>query len=149
MSFGQSQLTRLEVTDAGGGARELTKNEEGDWTYDGEGLSPEVTTNVDDMLWRLNYLNMQSVVAEPDGSAAFDLTPFGLDPPAARVRAFIDTDMVADVSVGGEVPEDQLQDQPPFAARTQTYGAVDGTPGVFRIDAALRDALRTLLEALS
>ncbi len=149
VSFGQSQLTNLEVTDTEGATHELAKNEDGDWTYDGEVLSPDVTTNVDDMLWRLNYLNMQSVVAEPDGSAVLDLMPFGLDPPAARVRAFIDTDMVADVSVGGDVPEDQLEDQPPFAARTQTYGAVDGTPGVFRIDAALRDALRTLLEALS
>lgn len=148
VSFGQSQLTRLEVTGAGGATRELAKNEDGDWTYLGEVLSPDLTTNVDDMLWGLNYLDMQSVAAEPEGGAALDLVPFGLDPPGERVRAFIDADMVADVSVGDDVPEDQLQDQPPFAARTQTYGAVDGTPGVFRIDAALRDALRTLLEAL-
>jgi hypothetical protein len=149
VSFGQSQLTRLEVTDANGATRELVKNEDGDWTHDGEAVSPDLSANVDDMLWRLNYLNMLGVVVEPDGSAALDLAPFGLDTPVARVRAFIDDEGVADVSIGGDVPEEQLQDEPAFAARTQTYGVVEGAPGVFRIDAALRDAVRTLLEALS
>lgn len=148
VSFAQSDLTRLEVTTAGA-TLTLDKNDDGAWTHDGEPVDDTVSSAVDDLLWRLNYLDMQGIVAEPAAGETIDTGPYGLSSPLLRVRALIGDAAAGAVSVGAPVPEDSLQDLPQFAPQTQTYAAVDGQPGVYRIDAALRDAAQTLLEALS
>jgi hypothetical protein len=53
------------------------------------------------------------------------------------------------VSIGSEVPAEELEEIPAFAPKAQTYGAVDGTPGIFRLDAKLRDALQAIFDELS
>ncbi len=148
VSFGQSELTRIEVI-ADDETLEIDRAEDGSWARAGVPLAPEQNTAVDDLLWRLNYLDMQGVVAEPEGDDRVDPAPYGLAGSALRVRAFMDATPVADVGVGADVPEDQLTDLPTFAARTQTYATVGDEGGIYRIDAALRDAVRTLLDALS
>lgn len=147
VSFSQSDLTRLEITTPAA-TRELIKNDEGQWTVDGEPLADG--TPVDDMLWRLNYLEMQAIVVPAGAADGADLGLYGLDDPPMRVRAWIGDEQVADVSIGGSVPPSDLQDLPPFAAAAQAFATVGGTPaGVVRVDAALRDALQALAEAIS
>lgn len=146
VSFAQSELTRLQVSTPLA-TRELVKNEDGAWTLDGNPLDD--TTPVDDMLWRLNYLDMRAIVVEGDDAAGADLAAYGLADPALRVRAWVGDEMVADVGIGGDVAESDLQEPPALAAQSQTYATVGDTPGVFRIDAALRDALQTLVDAVS
>lgn len=148
VSFAQSDLTRIELVTPEA-TLALTKDDEGNWTRDGEALGEEPATAVTDMLWRLNYLDMQGIVVEAADADAADLQAYGLATPPLRLRAFIGDETVADVAIGDDVPADQLQDLPPMAARTQTYATVAGAPGVFRVDANLRTATRDLLDILS
>jgi len=142
VAFAQSELTRIEVVTPDV-AVEAVKNEAGDWVRDGAVIS----ALVDDALWRLNYLDMQSVAAET--SAGADLSAFGLDAPRMTVRASIGDVVVGEVSIGGDVPAEDLQDLPTFGAQAQDFAVVSGTEGVFRINASLRDALQALLDASS
>ncbi len=149
VSFAQSDLTRIEVI-ADDATTELTRNEDGAWSVGGEAVPDDDTGAIDDLLWRLNYLDMHGIVAESGAAAAADLAAYGLADPELRVRAYVDAERVADVALGAEVPDDQLGDDPaPFATPAQTYATVGDGGDVYRVDAALRDAARALLEALS
>ena len=149
VSFAASDLTRLEVVSAGT-TLELLRNEDGAWTLAGEALAEDQARAVDDLLWRLNYLDMQGIVAEPGAGVTIDMGDYALREPEARVRAFVDDELVADVAVGGDVPEEELgEDLPAFASRTQTYATLGSDGGVYRIEATLRDAARAVLEVLS
>jgi hypothetical protein len=145
VSFAQSDLTGIELITPDGTVT-LTKDADGAWTRDGEALSEDAGGAVDDLLWRLNYLDMQSIVSEEEG---VDPTPYGLTVPRLRVRALIDETVVGDVAIGDDVPESELQELPPFAPQQQVYAAVAGHAGVFRIGTNLRDAAQALLAALS
>ena len=148
VSFAQSNVSRIEVSGAGG-TYELAKDEEGVWSPTGPAAGTDLTGVVDDMLWSLNYLRMEGIAAEPEGDDTVNLAPFGLDPPTMSLRAFVGDEIVAELSIGGEVPADELEDIPTFAPTTQTYGSVEGTADVFRIDAKLRDALQAIFDELS
>jgi len=109
VSFGQSNLTRIELSGPDGEVT-LTKSEDGSWARGSETVADEAGAAIDDMLWSLNYLNMQSIVVEPQGDEVIDLSPFGLATPAARVRAFVGEEIVADVFIEcvGCLVDDQL-----------------------------------------
>jgi hypothetical protein len=145
VSFAQSDLTGIELITPDG-TTTLAKGADGGWTRDGEALSEDAGSAVDDLLWRLNYLDMQGIVSEDPGVG---LAPYGLDAPRLRVRALIDDTVAGDVAIGDDVPEGELQDLPPFAPQQQVYATVSGHPGVFRIGTNLRDAAQALLGALS
>ncbi len=148
VSFARSDVSRIEVSD---GARTytLTKDEENNWNLSGPIAATNLTKVVDDMLWSLNYLRMEGIAAEPEGNDTANLASFGLDAPAMSVRAFAGEGDVAHVSIGSEVPAEELEEIPAFAPKAQTYGAVDGTPGIFRLDAKLRDVLQAIFDELS
>jgi len=148
VSFAQSEVSRIEVSGAGG-AYELAKNEDGVWSPSEVTTAADLTEVVDNMLWSLNYLRMEGIAAEPEGEGGMNLAPFGLEAPAMSLRTFIGDEIVGDLSIGSEVPDDELEDLPPFAPTSQTYVTVEGTAGVFRIDAKLRDALQAILDELS
>jgi len=148
VSFAQSEVSRVEVS-GGDATYELAKNEEGVWSPTAPAAGTDLTGVVDDMLWSLNYLRMEGIAAEPEGDDAVNLAPFGLEAPTMSLRAFVGDEIVAELSIGGEVPADELEDIPTFAPTTQTYGSVEGTAGVFRIDAKLRDALQAIFDELS
>ena len=148
VSFAQSNISRIEVSSAAR-THEFTKDEEGVWSLTGPIVGTDLTEVVDNMLWSLNYLRMEGIVAEPAANATVDLSPFGFDTTAMSLRAFIGDEIVANVSIGSEVPEEDLKDLPAFAPKTQTYGTVGGTSGVFRLDAKLRDALQAIFDELS
>ncbi len=148
VAFAQSDVSRIEVSGAGG-TYELAKNEEGVWSPTSPTASTDLTEVVDNMLWSLNYLRMEGIAAEPEEDGTVDLAPFGVDAPALSLRTFIGDEIVADLSIGDDVPDDELEDLPPFAPTSQTYSTVEDAPGVFRIDAKLRDALQAILDELS
>jgi len=145
VSFAQSDLTAIELITPQG-TTTLTKGADGAWTRDGEALPEAAGGAVDDLLWRLNYLDMQSIVSEDE---SVDPAPYGLSAPRLRVRALIDGTVAGDVAIGDDVPQSELQDLPPFAPQQQVYAAIAGRPGVYRIGTNLRDALQALLDALS
>ena len=148
VSFARSDVSRIELS-SGARTYTLTKDEENNWNLSGPIAGTNLTKVVDDMLWSLNYLRMESIAAEPEGNDTANLASFGLAAPAMSVRAFTGEGDVAHVSIGGEVPAEELQELPEFAPKAQTYGAVDGTPGIFRLDAKLRDALQAIFDELS
>jgi hypothetical protein len=148
VSFAPSDLTRIEV---GTPTTTVTvdKNAEGAWTRDGSAVDEAAGVAIDDLLWRLNYLDMHGVAIEPAGDETVDLSPYGLVAPEVTVRAFVGDQLAGAVSIGAAVPDSDLQDLPTFAPGAQTWVTVEGRPGVFRVDVALRDAAQALLEALS
>ena len=146
-SFDQSAVDRIELT-AGGTTHALAKDDAGSWSL----IAPEAAamdSEVNDILWNLNYLNMEGIVAEWDGEPDVNLGAYGLDAPALTVRAFAGDQMVAGISIGASVPADEIADLQQFAAGEQTYALVDGVPGLFRISARLRDAAQHLADTLS
>ena len=126
----------------------MQKSDDGAWTL-ADAEAGDIDTLVGDVLFNLNYLRMEGVVAEPEPGADIALAPFGLEAPAMGVRLFVGDEEVANLSVGDEVPADQLGELPQFAPETQTYATVDGTPGVFRLDAEVRDNLQAILDQAS
>ena len=148
VSFARSDVSRIEIS-SGTRTYTLTKDEENNWNLSGPIAGTNLTKVVDDMLWSLNYLRMEGIAAEPEGNDTADLASFGLDNPVMSLRAFTGEEAVANVSIGSEVPSEELEGLPTFAPKAQTYGAVQGTPGVFRLDAKLRDTLQAIFEELS
>jgi len=148
VSFAQSNLTRVEV-DSEGATHRIDKGEDGAWASAEPAAAADLGTSVDDLLWSLNYLDFEGVGTEWDAEPPSDLGEYGLSSPSLRIRVFIDDAVVGEVAFGADVAEELLEDGPPFAPTTQTWVLVEGHPGVFRVDAKLRDNARAILDAIS
>jgi len=137
VEFTQADLDeiRIETPDQ---TYALSKNDE-DWSLAGGGAI--AASDVSDLLWDLNYLRMEGVTTEWSGAAP-DLAPYGLASPRFRVQASIEGTAVADIGMGGEIPNAELE------ASSRAYAIVDGHSAVYEIAASLSDALDTLVEKL-
>lgn len=143
VSFTQSELSRLTVE-----ARGTT------WTVERSGdtwrlVEPELRAiddqPVTDLMWELNYLQMQGVGVEWEESIP-DLSQYGVAPPAFRLRAWVGEEQVADLGVGAPVPEETVGDDSP---PEQVWVRIDDKNGVFRVPGQLRDTAEALVEALA
>jgi hypothetical protein len=148
VSFDQAAVDRIELT-AGGTTHELAKDAEGAWSLVAPATAAALDSEVNDVLWNLNYLGMEAIVAEWDGEPDVDLGAYGLDAPVLAVRAFAGDELLAGVSIGASAPPAEAADRPGLAVGEETYALVDGVAGLFRITARLRDAVRNLAAALS
>jgi hypothetical protein len=106
-----------------------------EWTVDTGDLGD---IDVADVLWDLNYLNMDGVAHEWTGAMP-DLTAYGLQAPRYRVVASDANGVVADVQIGAETAAE---------GATQVYALVDDQSSVYEIGTALADVLAALLENL-
>ncbi len=145
LSFTQSDLTRIELS-TGAVSHQITKDEDGTWRIAGPtSQASDIDAAVDNMLFSLNYLTMEGLVA---GDQPANLSAWGLQSPAFLVRAYVGDQQVAEVSVGADVPEEELESAAEFAPTEQVYVAVGGNDGVFRVSARLRDTLTALVDAI-
>ena len=145
LSFTQSDLTRIELS-AGAASHQITKGEDDTWAIAGPAAeAADIDSAVDNMLSSLNYLTMEGIVA--DGQPA-DLSAWGLQSPTFRVRAYAGNQQVADVSIGSDVPEEELESDAAFAPPEQVYVIAGGNGSVYRVSARLRDTLSSLVEAI-
>jgi hypothetical protein len=93
-------LRRLEITR--GDEHYLIEGDGEDF----EGTGPDEKTELDeqrldDLIWSFDYVKMRDIAAEsPD-----DLTPYGLDPPTARVTVRKDDDSEYTLLIGKRIPE--------------------------------------------
>ena len=136
VEFSPDELQTLEVSTADGATHTLSRNGD-EWTAEGGELGEN---DVADMLWDLNYLDMDAVVQEWDGAAP-DLSPYGLSPARYRIVASGTNGVIADVRIGDEITTDG-------EAAARVYAMIDERPAVFEISAALADLLAGLLENL-
>ncbi len=136
VEFAPEELQTLELSSADGATHTLSKS--GDqWSADVGELGE---TDVADMLWDLNYLNLEAVAEEWDGATP-DLARYGLAPARYRIVATGADGVVADVRIGSDLPTDD-------EASMRVYAMIDQRPAVFEISAALADILAGLLENL-
>ncbi len=145
LSFTQSDLTRIELS-AGAVSHQLTKDDNDVWGIAGPAAQvSDIDSAVDNMLFSLNYLTMEAIVADDQPA---DLSAWGLQSPTFRVRAYIGDQQVADVRVGADVPEEDLESEPEFAPPEQVYLLAGGNGGVYRVSGRLRDTLTALFDAI-
>ena len=146
-SFTQADLTRLELATPAA-AHVLVKSEEGDWVLEG-GPEGDLSSSVNAMLGSLNFLRMESIVADEGAEDSADAAALGLDPPMFQLRLDEAGSSVGAVFIGAEVPEEELDDEAPFAPQTQAYARVEGVGGIFRVTARARDTLQDVVDAIS
>ena len=145
LSFTQGDLTRIELN-AGAVSHQITKGKDDTWGIAGPAAEvADIDSAVDNMLFSLNYLTMQGIVA--DGQPA-DLSAWGLQSPTFRVRAYVGDQQVADVSVGADAAEEEVESDTAFAPPEQVYVIAGGHGGVYRVSARLRDTLTALVNAI-
>ncbi len=140
VQFTQTDLTTLKL-DAGDESYELTQD--GDSWRLMQPTARELEEGaVSDLLWELNYLRMEGVATEWDGTATPALAEWGLESPRFRIVARTAEDTAAEVLIGNETPG--AQDE----TSTRIYARVGGRAAVFEISASLADTLQELVETL-
>jgi len=132
VEFTPESLETVMLSTATGGSFTLTKSGE-TWASDVGDLGE---TDVSDVLWDLNYLNMEAVMREWTGAAP-DLSEFGLDSPRLHVVASDADGVVADVRIGSET-----------ADAAAVYAMIGEQNAVYQISPALADVLAALVERL-